>query len=111
MNKIDFSKVSPTTIGTAVAFFVVAINYVLTMFGLSPVPEDKIVEFVVAVASLFVMFLGFWKNQNWTTLAIDAQETLDAAKLEATMITQTDNGAHEGDPTEEVDQTPELDEE
>lgn len=109
--KVDFSKVSPTTIGTAVAFFVVAVNYVLTMFGYSPVPEDKIVEFVVAVASLFVMFLGFWKNQNWTTLAIEKQAELDANKSEIGLIEQTDNGYHEGDPTEEVDQTPELDEE
>ena len=74
-----------------------------------------------ATPSIVLFISAYGTSQTWDwklfwfTVLVPAISTTLAAlmniKTTDSLVEQTDNGAHEGDPTEEVDQTPTLDEE
>ena len=78
------SKKIPTqTIIRAIVLLVTLVNTVLTIFGKNPLPfaEDELYAWLTAAATVAATLWAWWKNNSFTSAAIEADDYL--AKLKA----------------------------
>lgn len=65
---------------------VLMVNMVLTIMGKNPIPFDEtaLTEWLTVAATGLSMLWSWWKNNNITTAAAEAQKTLAVLKTEFT---------------------------
>lgn len=80
-NKIPIAK---ETIIRGVLIAVAIVNEILTAKGKNPIPfsDETIYSFLSYMFLIGAMAWGYWKNNNFTQAALEAQELLDAIKEE-----------------------------
>lgn len=68
--------------GTLTAMLIIFVNQALVTFGFNPLPfsEEQIYEGVSMVLTAVVGVFAWWKNQNVTEDAVEAQKVLDTKK-------------------------------
>jgi len=75
-------KISKATIIRTIVLLVMLANQVLALFGHSPLPfnDDQINEGVSTVLTILASLLAWFKNNNFTKEAIQAQHYLNSLK-------------------------------
>ncbi len=79
-------KVSTETIIRAIVLFVTMVNTILTMSGKNPLPfaEDELYTWLTAAATVAATLWAWWKNNSFTSKAIEADEYLAELKSKDT---------------------------
>ena len=79
-------KVSTETIIRAIVLFVTMVNTILTMSGKNPLPfaEDELYTWLTAAATVTATLWAWWKNNSFTSKAIEADEYLAELKSKDT---------------------------
>lgn len=85
-------KVTPETIARTIIFFIALVNTVLTMIGKNPLPfaDDDIYIAVSVIVTLAASAWAWWKNNSFTSDAIEADEYLQELRADKS------NGKHFG---------------
>lgn len=75
-------KVTTETIIRTIVLVITLINQVLTMFGKNPLPfaEDELYTMLSAAATVAAALWAWWKNNSFTSEAIEADEYLAELK-------------------------------
>lgn len=83
-------KVPTETIIRAVMLFVTLVNTILTMSGKNPLPfaEEELYTWLSSAATVAATLWAWWKNNSFTTEAIEADKYL--AELKANDIEYTE---------------------
>lgn len=76
------NKVSTETIVRLVVMVITLVNTILTMMGKNPLPwsEEEIYRFLTVVAQVAVTLWAWWKNNSFTSEAIEADKILNKLK-------------------------------
>lgn len=76
------NKVSTETIVRLVVMVITLVNTILTMMGKNPLPwsEEEIYRFLTVVAQVAVTLWAWWKNNSFTSEAIEADKILNQLK-------------------------------
>lgn len=71
-------KVTTETIVRTIVLVITLVNQVLTMFGKNPLPfaEDELYAMFTAAATIAATLWAWWKNNSFTSEAIEADEYL-----------------------------------
>lgn len=71
-------KVTTETIVRTIVLVITLVNQVLTMFGKNPLPfaEDELYTMFTAAATIAATLWAWWKNNSFTSEAIEADEYL-----------------------------------
>lgn len=71
-------KVTTETIVRTIVLVIILVNQVLTMFGKNPLPfaEDELYAMFTAAATIAATLWAWWKNNSFTSEAIEADEYL-----------------------------------
>lgn len=77
-------KVDSGTIIRTVLLVVAIVNQILVASGKNPLPfsEDQIYTALSGIFTVCTVLAAWWKNNNFTQAALQAQELLDAIKEE-----------------------------
>lgn len=72
------NKISPETIARTIILFLTLINFILTMIGKNPLPfaDDDVYTVVSNVAAIAAIVWAWWKNNSFTSNAIEADKYL-----------------------------------
>ena len=75
-------KVTTETIIRTIVLVITLINQVLTMLGKNPLPfaEDELYTMLSAAATVAAALWAWWKNNSFTSEAIEADEYLAELK-------------------------------
>ena len=79
-------KVTTETIVRTIVLVITLVNQVLTMFGKNPLPfaEDELYAMFTAAATIAATLWAWWKNNSFTSEAIEADEYLAELKAKDT---------------------------
>lgn len=90
-------KVSTETIIRTIVLFITLINSVLTMTGHNPLPfaEDELYTALSCVATIGATLWAWWKNNSFTSAAIEADGVMKGTKLGITYDEKTDGKGQE----------------
>lgn len=77
-------KATVETIVRTIVLAATLLNQLLTMFGKNPLPfaEDELYSMLTAVVTVIVTIWAWWKNNSFTSKAIQADEYLTKLKSE-----------------------------
>nr|DAM77359.1 MAG TPA: holin [Bacteriophage sp.] len=77
-------KATVETIVRTIVLAATLLNQLLTMFGKNPLPfaEDELYSMLTAVVTVIVTIWAWWKNNSFTSKAIQADEYLAKLKSE-----------------------------
>ncbi len=80
--KIDWENVQPGTIVRYVLSVVIALNFVLGLFNVTPInyDENKVYAVVSGILSVVVLFVNTYKNNSTSPEAILADEIMHQLK-------------------------------
>lgn len=75
-------KVSVETVVRTIVLMVTLLNQVLTMLGKNPLPfaEDELYAMLTTAATVAATVWAWWKNNSFTSAAIEADEYLAELK-------------------------------
>ena len=79
---MEKNKISVETIIRTLVLVVALVNQVLTATGKNPLPfsEDIIYELVTVIATVGASVWAWWKNNSFTSAAIEADKFLTSLK-------------------------------
>lgn len=79
---MEKNKISVETIIRTIVLVVALVNQVLTATGKNPLPfsEDIIYELVTVLATVGASVWAWWKNNSFTSAAIEADKFLTSLK-------------------------------
>ena len=79
-------KVTTETVVRTIVLVITLVNQVLTMFGKNPLPfaEDELYTIFTAAATIAATLWAWWKNNSFTSEAIEADEYLSGLRTEDT---------------------------
>ena len=77
-------KTKTTTIARTIILFLVIVNIVLNILGITPIEfdENQIYELVTVVTAVVVPIWAWWKNNSFTIEAKKADEILELLRTE-----------------------------
>ena len=77
-------RISTDTIARTICLVFALINQVLAIFGKDVLPftNDEIYQTVSLVATLSTSLLAWWKNNSFTSAAIEADKLMESLKSE-----------------------------
>ena len=86
------NKISAGTIARTIILLLALINQCLSMAGVSPLPiEDEQVETIITTAwTVIAAVWAWWKNNSFTTRAIQADQYLEELKTAAKSVREGD---------------------
>lgn len=75
-------RIEKGTIARTVVLIVALINQVMSMTGYNPLPfaDEAVYEGVTAILTVFGALWAWWKNNSFTTAAIQADQKLKELK-------------------------------
>ena len=79
---MEKKKVSVEAVVRTIVLVVTLLNQVLTMLGKNPLPfaEDELYSMLTAAATVAATLWAWWKNNSFTSAAIQADEYLAELK-------------------------------
>lgn len=86
-------KISAETIIRTVVLVITLVNQVLTTLGKNPLPfaEEDIYAVLTTAATIAATLWAWWKNNSFTTAAIQADEYLSELKTENATNTESED--------------------
>ena len=77
-------RISTDTIARTICLVFALVNQVLAIFGKNVLPftNDEIYQTVSLVATLSTSLLAWWKNNSFTSAAIEADRLMESLKSE-----------------------------
>ena len=77
-------RISTDTIARTICLVFALVNQVLAIFGKNVLPftNDEIYQAVSLVATLSTSLLAWWKNNSFTSAAIEADRLMESLKSE-----------------------------
>ncbi len=77
-------RISTDTIARTICLVFALVNQVLAIFGKNVLPftNDEIYQTVSLVATLSTSLLAWWKNNSFTSAAIEADKLMESLKSE-----------------------------
>ena len=77
-------RISTDTIARTICLVFALVNQVLAIFGKDVLPftNDEIYQTVSLVATLSTSLLAWWKNNSFTSAAIEADKLMESLKSE-----------------------------
>lgn len=77
-------RISTDTIARTICLVFALVNQVLAIFGknILPFTNDEIYQTVSLVATLSTSLLAWWKNNSFTSAAIEADKLMESLKSE-----------------------------
>lgn len=75
-------KIKLDTIGRTVVLFIAIINQILAIAGKNVLPftDDEIYQVISVIATTVTSLMAWWKNNSFTTAAIEADEVMREKK-------------------------------
>ena len=75
-------KVSTGTITRSIILALALINQILTVSGHSPIPieDEAVTELIATTATIAAALVAWWKNNSFTSAAIQADEVMKDMK-------------------------------
>lgn len=76
------NKIAPQTIIRTIVLVITLINQTLTLLGKNPLPfaEEEMYEILTTIATLVITTWAWWKNNSFTSAAIEADKYMKAIK-------------------------------
>ena len=84
MKKINWSEVTPDTIARTIFLLVSMINGAAAIFGFSKldIDENTVYTVITGISVIVSAIVGFWKNNSFTSAAIEADKVKDSYKAD-----------------------------
>lgn len=76
------AKISANTIARTICLVIALVNQILAIYGKEVLPftEDNIYQIVSLIATLITAGVSWWKNNSFTSAAIEADDYMNCLK-------------------------------